>query len=259
MKKRVIGLFALLSAFFVQIVSAYPSSFGASQIGYWISQGIENARIIMEPVFITMFGDYTGYDFLWTKVAIFVLLFVIIRYILGKIDTFKDNNAVQVVISFIVSLFAIRYMGENDIIRGILLPYGVLGVALVTLLPFLIFFYFVHKTNMGSGGRKLSWMFFAVIFGVLWYNRFGDLSPLANQIYGWTLVGVIAVLMFDQKIHEYFGLAEDAEMRRKRIAARIAHMDVQLGNLTPHRGTSKYVDDKIKSLEETRTLLIKKL
>src|SRR3989338_2693561 len=160
MKKSAVIVVGILFLFMfvsgISSVSAYSAGYGASQVGNWISQGIENARIIMEPVFITMFGDYTGYDFLWTKVAIFVLLFVIIRYILGKIDTFKDNNAVQVVISFIVSLFAIRYMGENDIIRGILLPYGVLGVALVTLLPFLIFFYFVHKTNMGSGGRKLS-------------------------------------------------------------------------------------------------------
>ena len=70
---------------------------------------------------------------------------------------------------------------------------------------------------MGHIGRRLAWSFYAVIFGVLWYNRYDSLSPIGNQIYGWMLAVVIICMFLDKQIHEYFGVMEMKEADKRRL------------------------------------------
>lgn len=259
-KKRLFGISLFSSLFgivFSSVVSAYY--IGSFNVGYQIQQGIEFARTVTAPVFETMFGTYESSEFFWTKVLLFILLFVVVRFSLEKIEQFKKNKAVILIISFVASVFAIRYISESSLIGGILLPYSVMGVAILTVLPFLIFFWFVHKSGESPTWRKLAWVFFGVVFGVLWMNRFSELSPIGNQIYGWTLVAMAVVFVFDRKIHEYFNLNEAKRLEREHIKNRVVDFELQLDNLYKYGGDSKEVKERIKKLEDLKKEWYKKL
>ena len=61
------------------------------------------------------------------------------------------------IVALIVSILSVRFMSENNFILGLLLPYTTLGVALITIIPFLIFAYGVHTTGLPGIGRKIAW------------------------------------------------------------------------------------------------------
>ena len=99
MKKLGIGL--LLSAFFIGLASAQP-------VGDLVQKTIDAITEILTPIFQTLLGQYSTADFFWTKVLLFVLLAVIIRFILFKVPQLEKNKAVVNIVSFIVALFAVR-------------------------------------------------------------------------------------------------------------------------------------------------------
>ena len=57
---------------------------------------------------------------------------------------------------------------------------------------------------MGGAGRRLSWIFFGIIFFVLWIYQADKIGPIANQIYGWTMAAIVLIFIFDKNIHYYF-------------------------------------------------------
>lgn len=188
----------------VLILPLSSSLMDFSSASYQIERGITDVTIAAKPIFQALFGDYGSSDFLFVKVLLFILMIIVIKSILVKVDFFGNNSKLVAIISIIVPILSIRYMGDNEIIRGILLPYSTLGIAITTLLPFILFFYFIHFSKMGGFGRRISWIFFLIIFLVLWNSRYSSLSPLGNRIYWWTGVIAVVLFMFDRNIHNYF-------------------------------------------------------
>ena len=208
MKKRGIEILLfvfLISGIFAPLVSAQVRGgdfFYTAQNS--VRPVIDSVLGLLNPFLEAIIGDYSTNEFFFTKVLLLILLFAIISTILTKVPRLEDNLPVAYIVSFIVSIFAVRFMSENQFILGILLPYGTLGIAITIIIPFIVFFYFVHSTGMTSGTRKLAWGLFAIVFFVLWNSRYNELSKLANKIYGWSLVMVIGILLFDKAIHRYF-------------------------------------------------------
>ena len=251
------AVFTLVFASFLRFVSAV-SPFGLD-LRRSIEVAIGTLKDVFSPIFETLFGQYSTYDFFWTKVLFFVLLIVLIRFAILKIPQFEKKKGIATIISLVVSLLSVRFLSESDVTETLLLPYSVLGIAIIVILPFLIFFYFLHVSNFGPGGRKIGWIVFGVVFAVLWYNRSDVLSPIGNQIYFWCLVAVVIVMFFDKQIHEYFGLAEDAKYRRDKIKLRIADIEAQLARYYSIPHPSAHVTFIIDKLEEQRKELVKKL
>lgn len=185
-------------------------SFGGVDLGRGMEQLIELVTETLTPFFEAILGEYSTGEFFFAKILLLILLFIIIAVIVKKIPTLGDNKAVITIIALVVSIFSVRFMSESQLITGILLPYNTLGIVIVTVLPFLIFFWFVHLTKLESAGRRIAWILFAIVFVLLWYTRNIEtgLTTLANQIYGGVLLIIIAVLIFDRKIHSYFALWE---------------------------------------------------
>jgi hypothetical protein len=170
-------------------------------------QSTINAAVnLFGPIFLVLFGSYNGADFLFAKILVFILMVVIINALLGKVTFLGDKKGINFLVALIVSIIAMRFISENQLINGILLPYGVLGVAVMTILPFLIFFYFLHMTGTTGAGRRLAWAFFAIVFFVSWAYKYDspEFGPIANQIYWWTLVAIVIAFIFDKDIHRYF-------------------------------------------------------
>ena len=182
------------------------------------SQGIlDNLISGGAPLIEAVLGDYTSPvgnlsygEILFMKLLIFLILFVIIQAVLKKIPIFEtsigENKAVVTILSLAIPIIAVRFMSSSEMLYGVLLPYGMLGIAITTILPLLIFFFFVHNSGTGKIGRRTMWIFFTIIYLVLWLNRTDSIGKIGNQIYFWTIIILIINVLADGKIHSYFGL-----------------------------------------------------
>lgn len=208
MKKQIFSVLFFF-AFTITFVSAYSYSnmYGGTQdlINNLIYTGAPLIEAVLGPV--NSIANFTSGEVLFIKFLIFFLLFVVIQAILKKVPLFEDNKAVIAILSIAIPIIGIRFMSANELIYGLLLPYGTLGVALMTILPFLIFFFFVHKTSLHSSGRRLCWIFFLLVYILLGFMRGNDLGDLGSQIYIITTLTILGTTIFDGKIHSYFGLA----------------------------------------------------
>jgi len=211
----------LYFAFFLGIILAisFMSSLVSAAFPYDLKYKTQEAvKLITDFVspFLEFILGVSSFDqYFWVRVLLLALIFIITLTVLGYIEIFKKNTATRVIISLIIAIFSAKYIGESDIITGILLPYGVLGISLTFLLPFLIFFYFVHLSFPNATGRRLGWVAFAAVFLGLWYQRGAEVGQ-ANWIYMIGFIAVILSIIFDKKIHEYF------EIKKMQASAEIA-------------------------------------
>lgn len=193
---------------------------------------IDSTLGIFSPFLELIIGDYSTSEFFFAKVLLLILLTVIINQILKKTPLGSEDKKIGLILSLIVSILAIRFISENDLISGILIPYGTLGVAITTVLPFLIFFYFVHHSGVGPAGRRFFWIIYGVILLVLWSSRSQNLSQTSNMIYGLIFLASIILIIFDKKIHSYFGFSDLKRYEKDRNQERIRKLKRKLNELT---------------------------
>jgi len=255
MKKSVLAVSLVFSlVLFTSLVSAYwygDLSSASTQIIQWI-------RDIFDPFFEVFVGDIALNQIFFARVLILILLFVLISAILRRISIFKENHGTRIIIAAVVSILGSRYITESEFIQGVLLPYGILAVALTVLLPFLILGYFVHDSVDSPAGRKFAWIIFIAVYLGMWGDRSSELGN-ANYIY---LIGALlaaAAALFDHTVHEYFGLAQYASARRGRIKMQIADIEERLNRYRSISNPSQTTQDTIKYLEESIKKLYKKL
>lgn len=209
-KRRDVLLFAVSLILVIPLVSAQlynvVSNFGENLVSA--------AEAILGPVLRAVIGDVGGGDIFFVKVLLLILLFVVIQVAIRKIPAFENQRGVSIILAAVVSVLAVRYMTTSDIIEGVLLPYSVLGVAITTILPFIIFFYFIQKSGLVGFSRRLAWIAYGIIFLVLWASRMEEISDDAHLIYFLILLAIIASLVFDKSIQRYFGTHELAVWKR---------------------------------------------
>jgi len=256
-KKSLLGIvFAFFMLKLIPFVSAYSWGYGFIDLRQGSDQVIRWVEDFAAPFFEILVGEYSGGEFFFAKCLLLILLFIVIMFIIEKSDFLgmKNNRGISFLISLIISVLAVRFIPETELIRAMILPYNVMGIAILSILPFILYFFFIHYSNMGSIGRRLAWSFYGVIFGVLWYNRYDSLSPIGNQIYGWMLAVVVICMLLDKQIHEYFGSLEFKEARNRSIDRRINSLTAHVNYLrmnAPNPVTPRYqreIDDTEKEI-----------
>ena len=191
---------------FTEIVAAAQSP--TQIVTEVVKSTINSAVSVFGPVFEIGLGNYDTPDFLFAKVLLFLLLFLIINVVLKSFPKFGSNKGVCLIIAVVISLLSVRFISQNELTQGILLPYGTMGVAITTILPTLVFFYFLHVSNFGSAGRRLAWAFYAIIFLVLWSYKYAQIGEIMNTVYTITFLVFVVIFIFDRQIHYYFGMHE---------------------------------------------------
>ncbi|MEK6893756.1 MAG: hypothetical protein AABX07_06165 [Nanoarchaeota archaeon] len=210
-KSKLKAVFYFISfAFLIPFVSA----FDASSVSNAITNGIEVFKAFYSPFFEAIIGTPITSEFFLAKVLILVLLFVVIRAIATTIPAFKDNKTVIFIIALVISVFAVRFISENQLINGILLPYGTLGITLITIIPFLVFFYFIHKSIESSAGRRLCWALYIAILTILLFNQKDSISSVGGWIYVAVIAIIVLAFLFDRQIRVYFSMHEIKRMER---------------------------------------------
>jgi len=247
-KKRNV-IFLVMLAFILLLPYASAQLFFTTP-SQFINDAIRGIIDVFEPVLRALFGNFGGEDFLFAKMLLGILLFVIINVVIKRLPMFRDNNkSVSIIVALVISLLAIRFINENELVNGILLPYGTLGVAITTILPFMIFFYFLHDSQFGTFGRRAGWFVFGVIFLVLWSSKYGQIGPISNQIYSWTLIGMILAFIFDKNIHGYFGTANAMKMSRRFKLKQLADLEHDINKYRSIQNPSARVQHLISELE----------
>ena len=190
---------------------------------YYIDTAIRQMSDAFTSIFAPIFGQGAYGEFLFAKILLFFLLFSIIFMALKRFDLFEHNNPALIITSLVVSIFAVRYLQPNELINAILLPYSSLGVAIATLLPLIIFTFFVHK-GIGTNpfGRRAAWFVYGLVLTFMWLTR--DYSQLgtANWLYIIGLGYIIISFLFDSHIHYYFEMGRFNKPRRLGIQQKIA-------------------------------------
>ncbi len=194
----------ILSALVLLVLTNFISAAPLTELTTAFQNVFDTLIEALRPIFEFIIGDYSSSEFFATKVLMLILLFLMINAILRRVNLFEDNNSVVVVIASIVSIIAIRFISDNQIILGILLPYGVLGVALLSSITFLLFFYFVQNSGVGSFGRRFLWAFYGIVYVIIYAFRFNEMSAEVNWIYGLTIGLIILMILFDRGLHRYF-------------------------------------------------------
>ena len=201
------SLFGIISAFIIlrliPLVSAYSGGYGFVDLRQGSDQVIQWIQDFATPFFEIMLDTNSG-EFFFAKCLMLLLLFILIFFILEKSKIFGDKKGVISIVSAVVSILAMRYIPESDLISGILLPYSVLGVALLTYLPFMIYFFFVYQSVQGNIARRIAWIIYAAVFGVLAFLRKEEISPAGTWIYVSGLILVILSLLLDGTIKKLF-------------------------------------------------------
>lgn len=238
-----------LTLFALPLVSAMNFQQASLQIIDWLKQ-------IFSPFFQAIIGENAVDQYFFARVLFLILIYVICFIALKNIELFKKNRGVIIIVSIIVAILSIRYLPADNFIQWVLLPYGVFATAIVVLLPFMIYFFFVHFGIDSATGRRFAWILFASVFLGLWISRINELGGFSNfskfgamnWIYVAGIAGVIASFIFDREIHKYFGLHNIEKINARQDNAEIASLQADRQKLLGV--DSEHAKKRIAQIEE---------
>lgn len=234
----------------------FVSPFVSAQGGYFGDQlrfALQDAVRIATPVFEIIIGQFGSSEFFYAKVLILILIFFIVYVVLERIPAFKDQTAVRVIIGIVVSILAVRFMSENQVFRGVLLPYGTLGIVLASGIPLAIFSLVMYISDFGSVGRRLGWTLYGVTFSVLFFSRYNELDVLSRRVYLFCIIAIILFLIFDKRVKQYFSALDRNRFLVEANQNQIAHLQADYlsilhVNSTHAEATRKRIREEIKRL-----------
>lgn len=192
--------------FFLSIPLASAVWYGT--LGSAAEQFLFSLQEFLGPLFEALLNTSQFDEFFFYKLLLFFLMIFVVYLALKNVPLFKDNTKIARFVAIIIALIAARYLTEIDLIETILISYGTLAVALTTILPFMVYFFFVHNTVKSGVGRRVAWIFYMLVLLGLWINRYDAISEVGNFIYFGIFVASILLLVFDKKVREYFMLSE---------------------------------------------------
>ena len=145
MKKRNLFLLVLFGLIIV-IMSNSVLAINGFDFKAASEQWITWTQEIFGPFFSVFLGG-TG-ELLFERILFLFILLSIVYIVLGNIPVIADNIGARWIITIAVSLLSTRFLTETQLVKGILLPYGVLGIALTAGIPIIILFYFINKDTL---------------------------------------------------------------------------------------------------------------
>ncbi len=183
MKK--IGVFIFCLILLVSVVSAQGVSPKSGNLFELLSGAVGSFYDnIFEPVGKFLLGpNTTDGDLFFGKLLIFIIAFSLIFVIMGKVPFLEGHKKSASIIALAVSILSVRYLTQ-DWVDTVILPYSVLGIAMTSLLPFIIYFFFVKELPTTTM-RKVAWIFAFVIFMGMFLYRIDTFNVVNSTTYGY--------------------------------------------------------------------------
>lgn len=196
--KKVFGVFVLVLLVFSMCASFVSAANGEAFKP--VQEVVNGVYKTVEPLLRAVIGDQADTpEMFLAKILLLIIILSVVWMAVNKIPFFPDNGWVVGGISVAVSLLSVRWFGNVNVIQSVILPYSALGIALTAGFPFILWFLIVKDLNRTA--RKISWIFFIMVFLGLWIMRAGE-SGVGNfaWIYLATAAAGLAVLGFDGTI-----------------------------------------------------------
>lgn len=232
MKKRNLSLLLTHSSIlFSAIVSAGPVQ-GVEQLLTGLGEMIS---IIIAFLSDTILRIDSFDEFLFAKILLFSIILLVTYTVIKKNKMFKgrENKGIQWIISISVAILSIRYL-PDDFVQAILLQYGTLALGIGIFLPLIIFFFFLHQSEIGPSGRKMGWIVYGVSFIAIWIFRYDEVGE-ANIIYWIGLGAVLILLLFDSSVHKHLGMSSIRKMMEDAKVQSRVNAQAELEKLAKNR------------------------
>lgn len=253
-KRRVFGFF--LGLFSIQLASAAWFPGDIRQIG---EEGLRFIGDFFAPFFEVLLNTSSYDDYFFAKILLFLLIFIVVFGVLKSLKFMGENKKVVGLVAFIISLLTIRYM-PSEFIGGILLPYTALGIAITTIIPFMVYFWFVHKSTMGGTARRIAWIVYGVVFLLIWLTRPAEtISSASHWLYIAGFAAIGASFFFDKNIHAYFDTAAAAKYSRQHKLKQIADIEAQLEKYGAITNPSEHTRSVLRELEHRHRELVREM
>ncbi len=163
--------------------------------------------LLIQFISDTILDINTFDEFLFAKILLFSIILLVVYTVIKKNTIFggKKNRPIQWIVSSAIAILSVRYI-PDEFVQAILLQYGTLAIGITMFLPLIIFFFFIHQSELGSFGRKIGWAVYIISFIALWIFRYDKIGE-ANVIYWIGLGFALIAVGFDSRIHKYFGMS----------------------------------------------------
>jgi hypothetical protein len=241
----------LLSLVFLSIL-VLNISFSGADLASNVQQGsygfVNLVKGFFSPIISAIFGN--GYsENVFETLLYFIIILAIVSLVLSRIEIFKDKKRIIWIISICIALLATRFTLEPILLGLVSLPYKLLGISILSVLPFIIYFMFLESFEQPLI-RKIGWIFFICLYIGLWYSQTQEMGNYAYIYMATAIIGLI-VMLFDRTIQAYRirswvrrGLSEKTA---KRMADLSAGIDANYDRLksAPDPASKKKIQDAI--------------
>ncbi len=214
---------------------------------------------ILAPLFSFLLGPELGpgsSELFFAKILLFFVVLAVVWSVLERMPIF-NKGSVAGLVSVLVSLLSVRFISAQWV-EGILLPYNTMGIAIVTVLPLVIYTYFIYHAIGSQALQKVAWIIAAAIFIILLFIRQDELGD-AVWIYGiGSVICVFAVFANNWinrelkrlKIESIYSQANEEIIRNLRRKLHEVHEDFGKGIITQaeYDSSKKRIMDKISDL-----------
>jgi len=249
---RKISLFLI---FISLIISIFVNSIGFVAAST-VTDTLDKITANVSPVISWIVGDVSGgTEYILLKFLFLIILICVIYLAARATPVIGENGFISWIITLAVSIAAIRYFFSSQLVEFAWLPTGVLGVTLVSFLPFILFFFLMLKIDY-SIVRKIGWIFFTVIYFVLAIYRWEDLSfgDIWWQNLGWAYVIIavlsILVLIFDKQLRARMLLSSMKASATKQNIRRAQLLLTEIDSWEDVRASSHSTPAEIKTAEK---------
>ena len=212
----------LRNYFWLAVLSIFSLRFVSSMNFYG---PISNVFYKIQPVFEFFLGgaDYSG-NMLFVRFLFFLIILAVTFVALVKVPFFDKQRNIVIVLSIVVPLLSIRYI-NFEWLNTMLMAYQVFGIALTSILPFVIYFFFLIGVAPNYPGiRKIGWILFGCVYLGLYYTA--D-NVFYGQVYIWTAVGALAFFLLDGTIQDYFNKQKIKYSHNKHLLIRRLDLEGQ--------------------------------
>jgi hypothetical protein len=123
--------------------------------------------------------------------ARFLLLILLITVLTKPAEMITKTRTPAIIVASVISILGIRFL-SNEMISGVLLPYGTVAIIVSVFVPFLLLVYFLNDIPFAAL-RKVGWIMTAIVFLGLWWFRFQTIGAMA---YVYAITAVLSVILF---------------------------------------------------------------
>jgi len=258
----------MLSMFLVSVVSAQ------SNIPQKVENALSTAAQTAEPILRYLVGPSTAGgglsagEMLIIKFLILIVLMSFIYYAASRVPAINETPVVLWIVTIVMAILATRFLTTAALVNLVWLPTGTLGIALMSIFPFIIYLFFIESFD-STIVRKVGWIFFAVLFFGLSFARWDTLQS-GNFNLGWIYIitGVLSLLMivFDRQIRKMIikaatrGSEEElARLHRASLIQKQEEIDEKLNRLATTSMTKAERTKAEKTLEDQKKALKKRI